>query len=92
MEDEKINHYYDVSKKQLEYRTNDGVMIASIPCEKSEKGEYKINKASTNINIQDLYNFDEFKGSVDEIKKIQKKLNTLDIDILNSFEILLKKY
>ena len=91
MEDKNINHYYNTSGKQLEYRTNDWIMITSIPCEKSEKWEYKINKASTNINIEDLYNFPEFKKTTDEIKKIQKKLNTLDIDILNSFQILLVK-
>lgn len=91
LEDKNINHYYNKSLKQLEYWTNEGIMVTSIPCEKTEKWEYKLNKSSTNINIEDLYNSPEFKDIVDNIKKSQKKLNTLDIDMLNSFKSMLEK-
>jgi hypothetical protein len=36
-----------------------------------------------------LYNYPDFKKNTDGIRKIQKELNILDIDISNSFEILL---
>ena len=36
-----------------------------------------------------MYNYPDFKKNTDGIRKIQKELNKLDIDISNSFEILL---
>ena len=86
-----INTYYNTNSKNLEYWTNDWKWITSIPCEKTEKGEYKLEKTSTDISTEDLYNYPKFKQIINEIKTIQKKLNILDIDISNSFEILLIK-
>ena len=86
-----INTYYNANNKSLEYRTNDWNLTTNIPCEKSEKWEYKLEKTSTNIDIQDLYNYPEFKTITKDVTKIQKKLNILDIDILNSFQSLLAK-
>jgi len=86
---EGINIYYNSTKKQLNYYMSDWKLITSIPCEKSEKWEYKLNKASTNIDVKDLFNTPEFATTIEEIKSIQKELNTLDVDILNSFQILL---
>ncbi len=84
-----INTYYNTDTKNLEYRTNEWKLITSIPCTKTEKWEYKLEKTSTNINTEDLYNYPDFKKNTDGIRKIQKELNILDIDISNSFEILL---
>lgn len=88
---EGTNIYYNSTKKQLNYYMSDWKLITSIPCEKSEKWEYKLDKASTNIDVEDLFNTPEFATTIEEIKSIQKELNTLDVDILNSFQTLLTK-
>lgn len=92
LEAEDINIFYNTTKKQLEYYNGvDWKLITSIPCDKSEKGKYKLNKASNNIHIEDLYNYPEFATIINGINWTQKELNTLDIDILNSFKTLLIK-
>lgn len=89
-----LNTYYNKEnddKSSLEYWTNDWTLVTSIPCEKTEDGHYKLEKASTNINIEDLYNHSNFTSTVNSIQKIQKELNILDIDLLNGFHVLLDK-
>lgn len=88
-EDKNIS--YNPTKKQLDYYTQEWRLITSISCEKSDKGDYKLNNPSINIDIEDLFNFPAFSSTVNEIKLIQKELNTLDIDILNSFQSLLNQ-
>jgi hypothetical protein len=50
-----------------------------------------LGRQSINIDIPDLYNYPEFKKIVNDIQKIQKELNVLDVDILNSFGTLLNR-
>lgn len=89
LENKDINTYHNWS--HLEYFSNKGDLVTSIPCSKSEKWEYKLNKANTNVDANELYRHPDFKQITEEIKKHQKKLNTLDINILQSFETLLQK-
>ncbi len=86
-----INIYYNVDGRNLEYRTKDWSLVTYIPCEKTEQWEYKLGRQSINIDIPDLYNYPEFKKIVNDIQKIQKELNVLDVDILNSFWTLLNR-
>jgi len=91
LKQDSINTYYNKSKNSLEYRTDGWTSVTSIPCEKTKDGHYKLEKASTNINIEDLYNHSKFTSTVNSIQKIQKELNILNIDLLNSFYVLLDK-
>jgi hypothetical protein len=84
------NAYYDWSNS-LSYFRDNWDLATEIKCKKDWKWEYTLEKQSTNIDINDLYNYKEFASLTKEIKKLQDKQNTLDIDIMEAFSTILSK-
>lgn len=85
----KTNNYFDGNS--LEYFTDEWDLVTDVNSKKDEKWYYSLEKQSTDIYIMDLYNYKKFNNITKEIKKYQDKLNTLDIDMVTAFSVLLNK-
>ena len=89
LEDDNIQNTYSAST--LYYYNPNGSLVSAIKCKKEDDWTYELQDNKTKINPIDLYKFSDFESITNNIATIQKELNILDIDIMNSFESLLKK-
>ena len=85
----KTNNYYNWSA--LEYYDENWNVVSIINCKKEHNWTFSIEKQSTNIQIDELYNSKKFNSLTKEIKKLWDKLGILNIDIMNDFSTLLAK-
>lgn len=89
LENKNIQNTY--SNNTLYYYNTNGSLVSAIKCKKEDDWTYELQDNKTKIKPIDLYNFSDFESITNNIATIQKELNILDIDIINSFESLLKK-
>lgn len=89
-----INGAYSklIENNKISYYDDKWNLIAEIPCSKDDKWKYKINENfSTDIDILDLYNYEQFTAIKEKIKTLAQNLWIVDADLRKYFKSILNK-